>query len=72
MKQAVKDHARDPFEDEAWEKLAGGMRYTTLDFADDKGEDELRERADISSTRSAARRATASTTSPFLPLRSGR
>jgi glucose-6-phosphate 1-dehydrogenase len=43
MKQAVKDHARDPFEDEAWEKLAGGMRYTTLDFADDKGEDELRD-----------------------------
>ena len=43
MKQAVKDHARDPFEDEAWEKLAGGMRYTTLDFADDKGEDDLRE-----------------------------
>ena len=41
MKQAVKDHARDPFEDEAWEKLAGGMRYTTLDFADDKGEDDL-------------------------------
>ena len=43
MKQAVKDHARDPFEDEAWEKLAGGMRYTTLDFADDKGEDDLRD-----------------------------
>jgi glucose-6-phosphate 1-dehydrogenase len=43
MKQAVKDHARDPFDDEVWEKLAVGMRYTTLDFADDKGEDELRD-----------------------------
>jgi glucose-6-phosphate 1-dehydrogenase len=43
MKQAVKDHARDPFDEEVWEKLALGMRYTTLDFADDKGEDELRD-----------------------------
>jgi glucose-6-phosphate 1-dehydrogenase len=43
MMQAVKDHARDPFDAEVWEKLAAGMRYTTLDFADDKGEDELRE-----------------------------
>ncbi len=44
MEQAVKDHARDPFQDEAWEKLARGMRYVTLDFADDKGEDELRDK----------------------------
>ncbi|HTR33306.1 MAG TPA: glucose-6-phosphate dehydrogenase, partial [Gaiellaceae bacterium] len=29
MKQAVKDHARDPFRDEVWEQLAGGMRYVT-------------------------------------------
>src|SRR5690348_1319280 len=43
MKQAVKDHARDPFNDETWSKLADGMRYVTLDFADDKGEDELKE-----------------------------
>ena len=55
MKQAVKDHARDPFEDEAWEKLAGGMRYTTLDFADDKGEDDLREV--LTSARRGARHA---------------
>ena len=41
MQQAVKDHARDPFDDEAWERIAKGMRYVTLDFADDKGEDEL-------------------------------
>jgi glucose-6-phosphate 1-dehydrogenase len=43
MKQAVKDHARDPFDEEVWKKLAAGMRYVTLDFADDKGEDELRD-----------------------------
>ncbi|MBA3841235.1 MAG: glucose-6-phosphate dehydrogenase [Actinobacteria bacterium] len=41
MKQAVKDHARDEFKDEIWEPLAEGMRYSTLDFADDKGEDAL-------------------------------
>jgi glucose-6-phosphate 1-dehydrogenase len=43
MKQAVKDHARDPFEDEVWEPLAEGMRYVTLDFADEKGENDLRD-----------------------------
>ena len=43
MKQAVKDHARDPFDEEVWSTLAAGMRYTTLDFADDKGEDDLRD-----------------------------
>jgi glucose-6-phosphate 1-dehydrogenase len=43
MKQAVKDHARDAFEDETWKALADGMRYVTLDFADDKGEDQLKD-----------------------------
>jgi glucose-6-phosphate 1-dehydrogenase len=43
MKQAVQDHARDPFRDDVWDKLAEGMHYVTLDFADDKGEDELRD-----------------------------
>jgi glucose-6-phosphate 1-dehydrogenase len=43
MKQAVQDHARDPFDEETWSKLADGMRYVTLDFADDKGEDELKD-----------------------------
>src|SRR4051794_7232313 len=43
MKQSVQEHARDPFDDDVWSKLADGMRYVTLDFADDKGEDELRE-----------------------------
>ncbi len=44
MKQAVKDHARDPFKDEIWDELAAGMRYVTLDFADNKGEDALAEK----------------------------
>jgi glucose-6-phosphate 1-dehydrogenase len=44
MQQAVKDHARDPYDDDVWGKLAEGMRYVTLDFADDKGEDELRDK----------------------------
>jgi glucose-6-phosphate 1-dehydrogenase len=43
MKQAVKDHARDPFRDDVWERLEKGMAYVTLDFADDKGEDDLRD-----------------------------
>jgi len=43
MKQAVKDHARDPFSEEPWSALAEGMHYVTLDFADRKGEDELRD-----------------------------
>jgi glucose-6-phosphate 1-dehydrogenase len=43
MKQAVQDHARDPFEEEAWQRLAVGMHYATLDFADEQAEDELRD-----------------------------
>ena len=41
MKQAVQEHARDEFNEEAWGALAAGMRYVTLDFADDKGEEKL-------------------------------
>ncbi|MGZ4290301.1 MAG: glucose-6-phosphate dehydrogenase [Gaiellaceae bacterium] len=43
MKQAVQEHARDPFDDQVWSKLAEGTKYVTLDFADDKGENELRD-----------------------------
>jgi glucose-6-phosphate 1-dehydrogenase len=43
MQQAVKDHARDPFDEAVWSELASGMHYVTLDFADEKGEDELRD-----------------------------
>ncbi|HEY2327674.1 MAG TPA: glucose-6-phosphate dehydrogenase [Gaiellaceae bacterium] len=41
MQQSVKDFARDPFKKEVWDKLAEGMRYATLDFADDGAEDAL-------------------------------
>ncbi|HEX5449921.1 MAG TPA: glucose-6-phosphate dehydrogenase, partial [Gaiellaceae bacterium] len=41
MKESVQQHARDPFRDEVWEQLASGMRYSTLDFADDKAEASL-------------------------------
>ena len=43
MKQAVQEHSRDEFDEEVWDELAAGMRYITLDFADDQGEDELRD-----------------------------
>jgi glucose-6-phosphate 1-dehydrogenase len=43
MKQAVKDHARDPYDEEAWQRLAVGMKYVTLEFADGKAEDGLRD-----------------------------
>jgi glucose-6-phosphate 1-dehydrogenase len=43
MKQAVKDHGRDEFKQDVWDELAEGMRYSTLDFADDSGEDTLRD-----------------------------
>jgi len=41
MKKAVQENARDAFKEDVWEELAAGMRYVTLDFADDKGEDDL-------------------------------
>jgi glucose-6-phosphate 1-dehydrogenase len=43
MRQAVADHARDPFKEDVWDELAKGMRYVTLDFADERGEDGLRD-----------------------------
>ncbi|MFL5925801.1 MAG: glucose-6-phosphate dehydrogenase [Gaiellaceae bacterium] len=41
MKSAVQTHARDPFKEDLWEELAAGMRYVTLDFAGDSGDDDL-------------------------------
>jgi glucose-6-phosphate 1-dehydrogenase len=41
MKRAVQEYARDPFRDEVWESLASGMHYVTLDFGDERREDEL-------------------------------
>jgi glucose-6-phosphate 1-dehydrogenase len=41
MKEAVQEGARDDFRDDVWEKLADGMHYVALDFADEQGEEEL-------------------------------
>ncbi|HEY3921853.1 MAG TPA: glucose-6-phosphate dehydrogenase [Gaiellaceae bacterium] len=41
MKEAVQQHARDEFRQDVWDELASGMRYSTLEFADDQGESEL-------------------------------
>jgi glucose-6-phosphate 1-dehydrogenase len=41
MREAVERYARDEFHQEAWDALAAGMRYCTLDFADESGEDRL-------------------------------
>jgi glucose-6-phosphate 1-dehydrogenase len=41
MRDGVKEHARDPFRDDVWDNLAGGIRYLAADFADDGRMDEL-------------------------------
>jgi glucose-6-phosphate 1-dehydrogenase len=41
MKDAVQEYGRDEFRDEAWERLAEGIRYLAFDFADEEGEDRL-------------------------------
>ncbi len=41
MEEAVREFGRDPFREDIWEKLADGMRYVSIDFSDDKGEDTV-------------------------------
>jgi len=41
MKKAVREHARDDFEDDVWRSVAEGMRYVPTDFADDAGQDAV-------------------------------
>jgi len=41
MEAAVREHARDPFRDDLWQRLAQGMRYVSTEFDSDVGEDEL-------------------------------
>jgi glucose-6-phosphate 1-dehydrogenase len=41
MEAAVKQHARDPFRQEAWDELAPLLHYVSTDFADPGGEDKL-------------------------------
>jgi glucose-6-phosphate 1-dehydrogenase len=44
MEEAVKEHARDPFRDDVWERLVDGISYVATDFGDQEGEDRLAER----------------------------
>lgn len=41
MRQAVLDHARDPFREDVWEQLASGLRYVAADFGVSGGEEPL-------------------------------
>jgi glucose-6-phosphate 1-dehydrogenase len=41
MKQAVKTFARDPFREDVWKQLAGGMRYVSTEFSDDHGMEKV-------------------------------
>ena len=41
MEEAVREHARDEFRDDVWERLMGCSRYVATDFADEHGLDGL-------------------------------
>jgi glucose-6-phosphate 1-dehydrogenase len=41
MKKAVKEFGRDPFRQDVWDSLAGGLRYLATEFDDEAGEDSL-------------------------------
>ncbi|MEA2424799.1 MAG: glucose-6-phosphate 1-dehydrogenase [Thermoleophilaceae bacterium] len=41
IEAALREHARDPFEDKAWEWLSSRMEYTPMEFADDEAEDKM-------------------------------
>ena len=41
MKAAVQEFGRDEFRDDVWDTLTSGLRYLSMDFADESGEDEL-------------------------------
>ena len=41
MEAAVREFARDEFQEDVWERLAPGMRYVPMEFADDAAEDQL-------------------------------
>ncbi|MHB8468390.1 MAG: glucose-6-phosphate dehydrogenase [Gaiellaceae bacterium] len=41
MQQAVKDHGRDEFDEQVWDRIAPNMRYVATDFADEGGEERL-------------------------------
>jgi glucose-6-phosphate 1-dehydrogenase len=41
MEEAIRKYARDEFRQDVWDSLAAGMRYVTLDFADDERQEKL-------------------------------
>jgi glucose-6-phosphate 1-dehydrogenase len=41
MREAVRQYARDEFDESVWETLAAGLRYVATDFADDEGQDAV-------------------------------
>jgi len=43
MEAAVREFGRDDFRQEVWDSLAEGMHYVGTDFADETGEDRLRD-----------------------------
>src|SRR6185503_7750625 len=43
MKHAVQEFGRDEFKEDVWDWLAEGMRYVATDFADEGGEDRVRD-----------------------------
>jgi glucose-6-phosphate 1-dehydrogenase len=41
VEDSIRTYARDEFRQEVWDWLAGGLRYVTLDFADDERQNKL-------------------------------
>ena len=41
MRRAVREHARDPFRRDVWDRLAAHMRYVATDFTSEAGADRL-------------------------------
>src|SRR4051794_15299899 len=41
MQEAVQKFGRDPFRQDVWDRLAEGMEYISIDFADEEGEDAV-------------------------------
>jgi glucose-6-phosphate 1-dehydrogenase len=41
MRKAVREHARDEYDDTVWRSIADGLRYVATDFADEEGQDAV-------------------------------
>jgi glucose-6-phosphate 1-dehydrogenase len=41
MRSAVKEHARDPFDESLWKSLTDGVRYVATDFGDEEGQNQV-------------------------------